>query len=484
LAGKVYLVGAGPGDPELLTLKARRIISIADVVLFDRLLSPQMLEGARGELIDVGKSAGSHKMTQEEINRLLIEKAEEGKTVVRLKGGDPYLFGRGGEEAVALRERGIPVEVVPGVTSAIAAPELAGIPVTHRGVSSSLTIVTGHEEHGKDSPLDWSALARLGGTLVVLMGVSRLERNVSLLLEGGISPLTPAAIVEKGGWAEQRLVTGALGDIAARARRAKIEPPAILVVGDVVGLSGMLAPRKIALLRAAGQMEESARLARDFGFQPICAPAIALQKRDLPADLHQRIERCDCLVFTSANGVKMAMEREDIRSLLGEKLLISIGPRTKQALQNYGFSSATPREYSSAGLEELLKGRYQRVLFLRSAQGSKDLSRELEKSGLEVDDVSLYEVVPSHDPRLDELLLDPGQADVFAFTSSSTARFLMQRAMELGLADTLNEALDQATVAAIGKPTAEELARLDIRVDVMPEEFTFPALLRALRRPS
>jgi uroporphyrinogen III methyltransferase/synthase len=484
LAGKVYLVGAGPGDPELLTLKARRIISIADVVLFDRLLSPEMLSGTQAELIDVGKSAGCHKMTQEEINRLLIEEAEAGKTVVRLKGGDPYLFGRGGEEAVALRERGIPVEVVPGVTSAIAAPELAGIPVTHRGVSSSLTIVTGHEEPGKESPLDWSALAKLGGTLVVLMGVSRLERNVSLLLKGGISPLSPAAVVEKGGWAEQRLVTGALGDIAARARRAEIEPPAILVVGEVVKLASVLAPRKIAILRAAGQMEESVRLARDWGFQPICAPAIALQRRALPLDLPQRIERSDCLVFTSANGVEMALEREDIRNRLREKLLVSIGPKTKQALQKYGFGSATPREYSSSGLAELLKGRCQRVLFLRSAQGSKHLSRELEKSGLEVDDVHLYEVVPSRDPRLDEFLLDPGQADVFAFSSSSTARFLMQRAMELGSAERLKEALDQATVAAIGKPTAEELARLEIRVDVMPEEFTFPALLQALRRPS
>jgi uroporphyrinogen III methyltransferase/synthase len=484
LAGKVYLVGAGPGDPELLTLKARRVISSADVILFDRLLSPQMLEGAKGELIDVGKSAGSHKMTQEEINRLLIEKAEEGKTVVRLKGGDPYLFGRGGEEALALRERGIPVEVVPGVTSAIAAPELAGIPVTHRGVSSSLTIVTGHEEPGKESPLDWSALARVGGTLVVLMGIARLEKNVSALLEGGISPLTPAAIVEKGGYAEQRLVVGALGEIAARARRVGIEPPAILVVGEVVRLSGILAPRRIALLRADAQMEESARLAREFGFEPICAPAIAFQKRALPADLSQRIRDCDCLVFTSANGVEMAMEREDIRSKMGEKLLISIGPKTKKALQKHGFSSEVPKEYSSAGLATMLKGRCQRVLFLRSAQGSKHLSQELKKSGQEVDDIPLYQVVPSLDPRLDELLKDPEKAEIFAFTSSSTARFLMERASELGLAERLKQALDKATVAAIGKPTAEELARMDIKVGIMPQEFTFPALLHALRRPS
>ncbi|WP_273467128.1 uroporphyrinogen-III C-methyltransferase, partial [Methanothrix sp.] len=190
--GKVYLVGAGPGDPELLTIKGRKRLMEADVVLFDRLLDSRMLDGVKGELIDVGKNAGRHKLKQEEINQLLIEKAKEGKIVVRLKGGDPYLFGRGGEEAIACRDWGIPFEVVPGVTSAIAAPELAGIPVTHRKVASALTIVTGHEEPGKDSPLDWRAMAGLDGTLVVLMGVSRLEENTNRLIEAGKSPQTPA----------------------------------------------------------------------------------------------------------------------------------------------------------------------------------------------------------------------------------------------------------------------------------------------------
>ena len=177
------------------------------MVLFDRLLDPKMLEGVKAELIDVGKNAGRHKLTQEGINQLLIEKAEAGNVVVRLKGGDPYLFGRGGEEALALLEKGIPFEVVPGVTSAIAAPELAGIPVTHRGVASSLTIVTGHEEPGKDSPLDWKAIARLGGTLVVLMGVSRLEQNIAALdWRQENRPRPPAAMVEKGGWPEQRMI--------------------------------------------------------------------------------------------------------------------------------------------------------------------------------------------------------------------------------------------------------------------------------------
>ncbi len=480
--GKVYLVGAGPGDPELMTLKAMRLLSLADVVLFDRLLDPRMMKGVKAELIDVGKSAGAHKLTQGEINQLLIEKAEAGNVVVRLKGGDPYLFGRGGEEALALLERGIPVEVVPGVTSAIAAPELAGIPVTHRGITSSLTIVTGHEEPGKDSPLDWSAIARLGGTLVVLMGVSRLEQNIAALVGGGRSPDTPAAIVEKGGWEEQRMIAGTLADIAEKAKRAKMEPPAILVVGDVVRLASRLAHKKIAILRPAPQQEESARLAKAYGFLPISAPSISLAEKPLPDDLMQRIKVAECVAFTSANGVKMALKNEAVQASLKEKLIVAIGPKTEQALARRGLRCEVPEEYSSSGLERMLQGKCRSLLFLRSAQGSQYLSEGLKAAGLFVDDIALYEVAPSEDPRLDELIKRAKGVDIFAFTSSSTARNLMGRASELGLEMTMREALDNATVAVIGKPTAEELARLGVRVDVMPEKFTFEAMLQALRR--
>jgi uroporphyrinogen III methyltransferase/synthase len=469
-----------------MTLKAKRLLSIADVVLYDRLLSPKMLEGARGELIDVGKSAGAHKLTQEGINRLLIEKAERGNVVVRLKGGDPYVFGRGGEEALALLERGIPVEVVPGVTSAIAAPELAGIPVTHRGVVSAFTIVTGHEEPGKDSPLDWEAIARLGGTLVVLMGVSRLEENASALMKGGRSPDTPAAVVEKGGWPEQRLVVGSLGDIAEKARKANVESPAILVVGDVVRLSEQLAPKRIAIFRPEVQMEESAKLASEYGFRPVCAPAIALTERPLPSDLISRLEAAECVVFTSANGVKIALKNPVVQEYLKKKIVVSIGPKTKMALSKYGFNSEVPEEYSSEGLERMLKGKCKRILFLRSAQGSQYLSAGLKSAGLEVDDIPLYEVVPSNDPRLDDLIKGAKSVDIFAFTSSSTARLLIERAREMGQGQEANlrDSLANATVAAIGKPTAAELERLGVQVDVMPERFTFEAMLQALRRPA
>ena len=479
--GKVYLVGAGPGDPELMTLKAKRLLGQADVVLFDRLLDPRMLEGVKAELIDVGKNAGRHKLNQEGINQLLIEKAVAGKIVVRLKGGDPYLFGRGGEEALALQEKGIPFEVVPGVTSSIAAPELVGIPVTHRGVASSLTIVTGHEEPGKEAPLDWKAIAALGGTLVVLMGVSRLEQNVAALIEAGKSPQTPAAMVEKGGWPQQRMISATLADIAKKAKEAMIESPAILVVGEVVLLAGKLGKKKIAILRPAAQQKESAALAESYGFSPISAPAIAIAKKPLPDDLRDRVGKAECVAFTSANGVNMALYSPDLRRALAEKMIVAIGPKTAQALAVHGLTAMVPEEYSSEGMEKMLRGKCRSILFLRSAQGSQYLSEGLKASGLYVDDIALYEVVPSGDPLLDELIKSANSVDIFAFTSSSTARFLIERARAMGLEKQLRLALAAGTVAAIGKPTAKELSRLGVVVDIMPENYTFEAMLAVLR---
>ena len=479
--GKVYLVGAGPGDPELMTLKARRLLEQADVVLFDRLLDPRMMEGIRAERIDVGKNAGRHKLSQEEINQLLIEKAESGAMVVRLKGGDPYLFGRGGEEGLALQEKGIFFEVVPGVTSSIAAPALAGIPVTHRGVASSLTIVTGHEEPGKEAPLDWKAISGLGGTLVVLMGVSRLKQNAAALMAAGKPADTPAAMVEKGGWKGQRLITATLGTIAEKAEVSRIESPAILVVGDVVRLSDKLGKKRIAILRPAHQQAESAALAEEYGFSPIAAPAIALEERPLPPDLLKRIENVQCIAFTSANGVKIALKVPGLLAELAEKSIVAIGPKTRQALADKGLDALVPDEYSSAGLERMLRGRCSSILFLRSAQGSQYLSQGLEKAGLFVDDIPLYDTIPSGDPRLDEMIMMIRSVDIFAFTSSSTARFLVERAEALSQREKLYQALAAGTVAAIGLPTAQELERLGINVDLMPEKFTFQAMLALLK---
>ncbi|WP_369425726.1 uroporphyrinogen-III C-methyltransferase [Methanothrix sp.] len=480
-AGKVYLVGAGPGDPELITVKGLRLLREADVVLHDRLLNDELLRDLRAEIIDVGKAPGRHKLSQEEINELLIKKAREGKIVVRLKGGDPYLFGRGGEEALALREAGIPFEVVPGVTSAIAAPALAGIPVTHRGVSTAFTVVTGHEEPGKEKELDWHALARLGGTLVVLMGVGRIRENTTMLIDGGLSPQTPAALIERGSWPDQRCVRGTLGDIAERASSFRVKSPAVLIVGDVVNLEKHLGRRRIAILRAEGQLDGSVRLAERYGFIPVAAPSISLRALDLPPDIKEKIERVDCVVFTSSNGVDI-ISRSGLLDLIRKKRVAAIGPKTARALTDKGVNvDVIPDEYSSAGLVEALRG-IKKVLLLRSAQGSPALLDGLLSAGAEVEDVPVYEVTGSGDERLDDLIRRAELIDVFAFTSGSTARYLMRRAGELGMEDHLRKALDSALVVAIGPPTASVLRELGVRVDLIPERYTFEGMLEAARK--
>jgi uroporphyrinogen III methyltransferase/synthase len=248
------------------------------------------------------------------------------------------------------------------------------------------------------------------------MGVSRLEENVSALIAGGKSPDTPAAIVEKGGWPEQRLVTGKLEDISEKARIANVESPAILVVGDVVSLSEQLAPKRIAILRPKDQMDESAKLAESFGFQPVCAPAIALAEKPLPSDLISRIEAAECVAFTSANGVKIALKNPDVLERLKEKMIVSIGPKTERALSRHGFSSEVPEEYSSFGLERMLKGKCKRILFWRSARPY--YPRALELWGLQLTMFTLRGG-PSHDPRLDDLIDEAKSVDIFAFCSSS-----------------------------------------------------------------
>jgi uroporphyrin-III C-methyltransferase len=242
--GRVFLVGAGPGDPELVTLKGLHILRRADVVIYDRLICPDLLDEAppQAERVFVGKESGHHSMKQEEINALLIKLAQQGNLVVRLKGGDPFVFGRGGEEASALAHAGIPFEVVPGVSSAIAVPAYAGIPVTHRNLASSVTIVTGHEQSSCTSPaVNWEVLAMSGSTLVILMGVETLSHITQRLLAGGLHPDTPAAVIQQGTVPQQRVITDTLLNIAERARAAKIESPAVTVIGSVVALSDFLA---------------------------------------------------------------------------------------------------------------------------------------------------------------------------------------------------------------------------------------------------
>jgi uroporphyrinogen-III synthase len=277
------------------------------------------------------------------------------------------------------------------------------------------------------------------------------------------------------------MISATLGDIARKAKEEGIESPAILVVGEVVTLAQRLAKKKIAILRPDAQQKESADLAESYGFSPISAPAIALAKKPLPSDLLERLSRAECVAFTSANGVNMALQSPDILRALASKMLVAIGPKTAQALASHGLAAIMPEEYSSQGLEKLLSNKCRSILFLRSSQGSRYLSDGLRAAGLDVDDIPLYEVVPSGDPRLDELIKRARSVDIFAFTSSSTARFLIERAAAMGREKELRLALAAGTVAAIGKPTKEELIRLGVEVDVMPDEFTFVAMLAVLR---
>src|SRR4051794_1185576 len=281
MTGKVYLVGAGPGDPGLLTLRAKELIEQADVILTDKLVPAEALALARGEVVDVGKVGGGERVEQEDTNRLLVEHARAGRTVVRLKGGDPFVFGRGGEEAEVCREHGIAFEVVPGVTAGVAAPAYAGIPVTHRGVAGAVAFVTGQEAAGRE--VEWEALARFPGTLVFYMGVRRLPQIVEALIEAGRDPAEPAAIVERGTTAEQRVLRGTLGALATTAAAEEVRAPAITVIGRAAGLelewfaTGPLAGRTIAVTRARPQASALAGRLRALGARVVEAPAIRIE---------------------------------------------------------------------------------------------------------------------------------------------------------------------------------------------------------------
>jgi uroporphyrinogen III methyltransferase/synthase len=501
--GLVYLVGAGPGDPGLITVKGLTCLQKADVVIYDRLVSPALLRQApQGcELIDAGKSPQGHTLPQEAINALLVEKALAGKVVVRLKGGDPFLFGRGGEEAEALAEAGVPFEVVPGVTSAIAAPAYAGIPVTHRDHTSTFAVVTGHEDPTKaDSSIDWQKLATGVGTLVFLMGVGNLPQIVAKLIEHGRDARTPVAIVQQGTEARQKTVTGTLGDIVERAREADIKPPAVTIVGEVVRLREKLRwfdtkplfGKRVLVTRSREQASALSQRLRELGAEPLEYPAIAIaQPKDI-APLDEAIARLptyDWLIFTSANGVRslvdrMSEKRLDMQALARLKIA-AIGPATAQALARYGLRvDYLPEVYTS---EEIAAGigdvAGQRILLPRATRAPKQLAQALRGKGAVVDEVAAYRTLAVGAPDELKALLADGQIDIVTFTSSSTVRNLAASLQGLTPADVLSRCL----VACIGPVTARTAARLGIRVDVVAKEHTIPglveAIVAALRQP-
>ena len=488
--GKVYLIGAGPGDPGLLTIKGLECICRADVIVYDRLVHPALLAHARPdvELIYVGKASSAHTMKQDDINRLLVDKAKEGKTVARLKGGDPFVFGRGGEEAEVLVSEGIEFEVVPGITSAIAAPAYAGIPVTQRGLVSTLGIITGHEK-GEDSRINWAAVAGLD-TIVFLMGVENLPNIVSELVKNGRDSSTPVALVRWGTRTEQETLVGTLSDIVEKAQQAEFKSPAVTIVGEVVKLREKLRwfdnrplfGKKVLVTRSRDQASELSELLRQYGAEPIEFPVIKISPpesfEDLDAAL-DRIEKYDWLLFTSANGVRAVMDRlrelgRDVRWLKGPKIG-AIGPKTAEALQCLGVRvDFVPREFvAEAVVREFPDDpRAKRILIPRAKEAREVIPEKLRELGADVDVVTSYktEAEESDVARVRELL-DSGEIDIITFTSSSTVKMF---------ADRIPKVPEGVIIACIGPITAQTAEELGLKVDVVAEEYTIEGLVKAL----
>ncbi|GLI36275.1 uroporphyrinogen-III C-methyltransferase [Desulforhabdus amnigena] len=497
--GKVYLVGAGPGDPGLLTLRAKELLEQAEVVIYDYLANVEFLKYAppEAERIYVGKKGGDHTLSQWEINDLLVKKGRDN-IVVRLKGGDPFVFGRGGEEAQVLVTAGIPFEVVPGITAAIAVPAYAGIPLSHRDHTASMAFVTGHErEDAEDSKIEWEKLAMGVGTLVFFMGVKNLPQICRNLIENGRAPDTPVAVIRWGTTPDQKTVTGTLETIVEAVRQAGLKPPAITVVGGVVQLRNELNwfenrplfGRRIVVTRAREQASDFKSILSKLGAHCIEFPTIEIQPPFSWEPLDNAISRLstyDWAIFTSVNGVKFFMERlwaagHDVRELKGVRLA-TIGPKTSEALEKFGLRpDLVPTEYRAESVLEGLAGEDlagKRFLMPRALVARDILPRTLCEKGAQVDVVPAYQtVLPEH--RSEEILdrLRRSEIHCVTFTSSSTvANFfsLFQREEILPL-------LRKTAVACIGPITAQTAEEHGLATDIMPSEYTIEGLVQSIR---
>ena len=502
--GHVWLVGAGPGDPGLITATGLAALRRAEVVLFDRLASTELLDEAPAdaERIDAGKVAGDHTMTQDEINAALVTHGRAGRRVVRLKGGDPFVFGRGGEEAVALAEAGVPCTVVPGVTSAIGGLALGGIPVTHRALASSFAVVTGHEDPTKRADaVQWERLATATDTLVVLMGVGRIDGIARALIAGGRPADTPAALVQDATLPGQRVVSAALGQIAAVARTAGVRAPALFVVGDVAGLQSLLAPGRLAPLagkrvlvtRTRAQASTLVELLRLEGAYPVLLPALELQSRVEPDAMLRVVSRLELrdygwIVFTSANAVDVFLDLVwqrggDVR-LLASAAICAIGTATAQALAARGVrADLVPAE----AIGEALVGEIARhpggaaleggAVLLPRAEGARDVLPDgLRAAGARVDELALYLAAPPAEaPPAALAAVRGGEIDIVTFTSSSTVKNLAS------LLDGDLTPLKGATIACIGPVVAKTAEDYGLPPHVVAEDHTIPGLVAALR---
>ena len=495
--GKVYLVGAGPGDPGLITVKGLECLRKADVVIYDRLIDDSLLEEAspEAEKIYVGKGRGCHAMEQKEINLLLIGKARECKTVIRLKGGDPFVLGRGGEEAEVLAANGIHFEVVPGVSSAYAVPAYAGIPVTHRRLASSFTVITGHEDPEKgESHIDWNKIGAGSDTLVFLMGMGNLAHIVSKLIQNGRPPSTPVAVINNGTSPKQRTITGTLEDIVVKAKKENFEPPAVIVVGEVVKLRQQirwfdnlpLFGKRVLVTRAEHQIKQLSRLLLERGAVPVEMPVIKINPPENWRDLDKAIldlKNFNWVIFTSVNAVEIFWKRLQAKKLdarqFGGTKIGAMGPTTAGVLEDRGLHpDYVPKTYTSRGFLAGLKkqdivGR--RVLLPRADIAGNELNDGLIKLGARIHQITAYRTATVAKPvsQAKQMLLS-GEIDVITFTSASTVKSLL---------DVLGrkwEVVKRAKLACVGPSTVAALSDKGLKADIVAREHTMVGLVTAV----
>lgn len=512
--GKVFLVGAGPGDPLLISLRGAQCLAQSDIVVYDRLVHPKVLKHAQkgAELIYVGKESSRHTMRQEQICELLVQYALKGKTVCRLKGGDPFVFGRGGEEGIACKEANVEFEVVPGVTSAIAAPAYAGIPITHRNIASSFTVITGHEDPQKmESSIHWREIASGADTLVFLMGVENLQTIANKLIENGKSEDTPVALVQWGTWPKQRTLISTLSKIEEDAYQHNFTPPCVTVVGEVVRLRNQLHwfedkplfGKKIMVTRSREQSSDLCEMLQELGAEPMEYPMIRIQPISDLSTLDNAIhlfphfidhgENADgssqseytWIIFTSANAVSIVMNRlfqlgYDARALAGIHLG-AIGPGTSDALLKYGIRSdfVPTRFVAEAILEELPVHHisHARILLPRASDAREILPQKLTEMGAVVDVVPIYQTIMD-DSDKDEIISDLAEKaiDVITFASSSTIHNFMQAIGE----ENRVELLSGTVLACIGPITADTLHTYGLTPQIVASEHSIPGLVNEI----
>jgi uroporphyrinogen III methyltransferase / synthase len=494
--GKVWLVGAGPGEPGLITVRGLSVLSRAEVVLYDALAHPALLEAcAQAERRNVGKRYGEDSAAQDAIIAQMIALARDGKRVVRLKGGDPFMFARGAEEALALAEAGVKFEIVPGVSSPVATSAYAGISLTHREVSGSVTFITGSDRAGKDwSPESWKKLATATDTICVLMGMRRIGEITQAIIDGGRAPSTPAAVIHWGARPEQRVVTARLDDIAEAAAKAGLKNPSIILVGEVVALREKLAwydtrplsGKRVIIPRAVEQARETAAALRDRGAAPVALPMIEVSPPPDPAFFSQAVSRLheyDWVLFTSGNAVeqlRLELERtgRDARAF-GASQIAAVGSKTAEALGRLGIKAdLVAQEFVGEGLAGALleRGTPRRALLLRALHAREVVPEALRAKGCQVDVVPAYETkaLTQSGKELAERI-ENGSADAILFTSSSTVTSTLDALGESG-----TQLLSRITLASIGPVTTRTLESLGLKASVQASVYTVDGLLDAL----